>query len=87
MGTASATDGFDLHMIDLGDAYAFSVGSQKGADLFKGFHQVFEAIESDLEEINATLANEVGKLPLPAGFRRARNAGTAPRQLQQFHVG
>ncbi len=68
MGTASANDGFDLHMLDLGNAYAFSVGSQKGADLFKGFHQVFEAIESDLEEINAALQTKWENFPYRLEF-------------------
>lgn len=68
MGTASATDGFDLHMIDLGAAYAFSVGTEKGADLFKGFHQVFDALDSDLAVINETLQEKWGRFPYRLDF-------------------
>ncbi len=68
MGTASATDGFDLHMIDLGEAYAFSVGTQKGADLFKGFHQIFDAMDSDMEVVNETLQAKWGRFPYRLDF-------------------
>jgi ferredoxin len=33
MNTLSATEGYDLHLIDLGEAYAVETGTQAGADL------------------------------------------------------
>lgn len=68
MGTASATDGFDLHMVDLGNAYAFTVGSDKGDDLFKGFHPVFDAMDSDLELIHETLQDKWQHFPYRLNF-------------------
>lgn len=55
MGTATATDGFDLHMIDLGEVYAFRIGTSRGEALFKGFHQAFAALEADVARINERL--------------------------------
>lgn len=68
MGTASATDGFDLHMVDLGDAYAFSVGTPKGAALFKGFHQVFDAMDTDMALVNGTLQEKWEQFPYRLDF-------------------
>jgi len=68
MGTASATEGFDLHMIDLGDVYAFNVGTQKGADLFKGFRQAFDAMESDVVQINQVFAKKWEAFPYRLEF-------------------
>lgn len=55
MGTVTASEGFDLHMIDLGEAYAFRIGTSRGEALFKGFHQAFRALEADVERINLRL--------------------------------
>lgn len=58
MGTASASDGFDLHFIDLGDVYAVNVGTRKGAKLLEGFHHAFDALPSDMKRINRRLSEK-----------------------------
>lgn len=68
MGTASAADGFDLHMIDIGDAYAIKVGSEKGATLFQGCHQIFDAHTADLEHINQVLREKWDHFPYRLDF-------------------
>jgi ferredoxin len=78
MGTASATDGFDLHMIDLGDVYAFGVGTEKGAALFSGFRQVFAAMEPDMAQMNETLARKWDVFPYRLDF----DAQEMPELLQ-----
>ncbi|MCA9876072.1 MAG: 4Fe-4S dicluster domain-containing protein [Anaerolineales bacterium] len=68
MGTASAADGFDLHMVDLGEAYAFMSGTEKGAALFKGFHHIFDATDKDLAMINEVLQEKWEHFPYRLDF-------------------
>jgi ferredoxin len=58
MGTASATDGQDLHFIDLGEAYAINVVTRKGERLLEGFHHAFDALPSDMNRINRILSEK-----------------------------
>lgn len=58
MGTASASDGFDLHLLDLGDAYAVNVATRKGEKLLEGFHHAFDALPSDMKRINERLGEK-----------------------------
>lgn len=60
MGTLSVTEGYDLHLTDLGDAYAVDVGSEEGAKLLNGNHAVFDAQPEDLGKMNRVMA---GKWP------------------------
>lgn len=55
MGTGSAAGGYDLHMIDMGNAYAVHVGTEKGAALLHGFRHVFDAVAEDQAQIDARL--------------------------------
>lgn len=63
MGTASVADGYDLHLIDLGDAYAINVGTVRGEMLLKGFHHVFDVVESDMVRINEVLGSKWQEFP------------------------
>ncbi|MFN2137419.1 MAG: 4Fe-4S dicluster domain-containing protein [Candidatus Promineifilaceae bacterium] len=58
MGTASATDGFDLHFLDLGDVYAINVATRKGLRLMDGFHHAFDALPSDMARVNRRLSEK-----------------------------
>lgn len=55
MGTLTATDGYDLHLTDLGQAYAVDVGSEKGAALLEQYAEAREATEADMEQLNKVL--------------------------------
>lgn len=55
MGTASAADGFDLHMLDLGDVYIIDVNTRKGIELLKDCRNIFDALPPDVERLNQTL--------------------------------
>ena len=58
MGTASATNGFDLHFVDLGDVYAINMATRKGEKLLEGFHHAFDALPSDMTRINRHLGEK-----------------------------
>jgi sulfhydrogenase subunit beta (sulfur reductase) len=58
MGTASVTEGFDLHLTDLGDAYAVDIGSEKGEALLEGIDGLCEASDDDYERLNRTLSEK-----------------------------
>lgn len=58
MGTASAADGFDLHILDLEDVYAINVATRKGMKLLEGFHHAFDALPSDMARVNACLSEK-----------------------------
>jgi sulfhydrogenase subunit beta (sulfur reductase) len=68
MGTASSADGFDIHILDLGDVYALNVSTRKGAKLLDGFHHAFEAMPSDMERINQRFAEKWENFPYRLDF-------------------
>lgn len=68
MGTASATDGFDLHLLDVGDAYAVEIGSERGNQLLQGFHGAFDATVDDTRQINAILQEKWEEFPYQLEF-------------------
>lgn len=47
MGTLTADDGFDLHMIDLGEAYAVEIGTQAGEELLAKYADVRDATDAE----------------------------------------
>ena len=68
MGTLSATEGFDLHMTDLGDEYAFDVGTERGAKLLEGFSYARPAAEADYQRINRVISEKWPRFPLRLDF-------------------
>jgi sulfhydrogenase subunit beta (sulfur reductase) len=71
MDTMTATDGYDLHLTDLGQAYAVDIGSAKGATLLEEHSQAREATEADMRQLNNVLGAKwprfAYKLDLDAG--------------------
>lgn len=64
MGTATAPDGvFDLHFIDLDDVYFVQIGSDRGAQLFDGFENVYPATEYDTKRMNEAIAAKWSEFP------------------------
>lgn len=55
MGTLTAGEGYDLHLTDLGAAYAVDVGTEVGANLLAAYGQVAEADDDDVRRLNAVL--------------------------------
>lgn len=63
MGTASVTEGFDLHLTDMGDAYAVDIGSDRGAELLRGVEGVRDATGEDIDRLNQTLSDKWPHFP------------------------
>ncbi len=50
MGTLSADEGFDLHLADLGDAYAVEIGTSAGEELLASYAEVHEATAAEADQ-------------------------------------
>jgi sulfhydrogenase subunit beta (sulfur reductase) len=68
MGTLSADSGYDLHLTDLGAAYAVDVGSEGGMKLLRRYGQTHEATEADLQRLAKVLNAKWPRFPLKLNF-------------------
>ena len=68
MGTLSITEGYDLHLTDLGQSYAVDVGSEKGEALLEGFADIWDATDDDYQRVNAVMAEKWPKFPYRLNF-------------------
>jgi len=57
MGTLSADEGYDLHLVDLGEAYAVDVMTEGGRELIRNA-DVTPASETDIQRLNAVLSEK-----------------------------
>jgi ferredoxin len=55
MDTLTANDGYDLHLTDLGDAYAVDVGSEAGEALLKAGTEARPAADADMRALNKVM--------------------------------
>jgi sulfhydrogenase subunit beta (sulfur reductase) len=83
MGTLSVSDGYDLHLTDIGEAYAVDVGSDEGAALLEQHANVYPAAEPDMQQLNKVLGAKWPRFPykleidvdeLPALMRQSYNS-------------
>ncbi|MBN1311829.1 MAG: 4Fe-4S dicluster domain-containing protein [Anaerolineae bacterium] len=58
MGTLSITEGFDLHLTDLGDEYAVDIGSEKGEALLDNLEEVSDPTSEDYQRVNRVIAEK-----------------------------
>ncbi|MBS1253867.1 MAG: Anaerobic sulfite reductase subunit A [Anaerolineales bacterium] len=63
MGTLTADDGYDLHLTDLGAAYAVDVGSDEGKALLERFAEARPAAEADMQQLNKVLGAKWPRFP------------------------
>ncbi len=63
MGTLSIDEGYDLHLTDLGDAYAVDVGSEAGAALLKKYADAYPATKADMQQLNKVLGAKWPRFP------------------------
>lgn len=68
MGTLTVSDGYDLHLTDLGEAYAVDVGSEKGAALLKEHAEARQATEADMQQLNRVLGAKWPRFPYKLEF-------------------
>jgi sulfhydrogenase subunit beta (sulfur reductase) len=67
MGTLSADEGYDLHLVDLGEVYAVDVMTEAGQELIKNA-QVLPATATDIERLNAVLTEKWPRFPYRLDF-------------------
>jgi len=63
MGTLSVPEQFDLHLTDIGDAYAIEIGSKKGAALLDDFEAISEPLDKDYKLISRVMSNKWARFP------------------------
>jgi len=68
MGTLTVGNGFDLHLTDLGAAYAVDVGSERGAALLKTYSEARQATEADMQTLNKVLGAKWPRFPYRLEF-------------------
>jgi sulfhydrogenase subunit beta (sulfur reductase) len=68
MGTLTVSNGYDLHLTDLGEAYAVDVGSEKGAALLEKYAGVRQATEADMQQLNRVLGAKWSRFPYRLEF-------------------
>jgi len=68
MGTSTITDGYDLHLTDLGDAYSVDVGTLRGAKLVDGFDYAREGADEDISRVNQVMSDKWPLFPMRLEF-------------------
>jgi ferredoxin len=68
MGTLTVSNGYDLHLTDLGEAYAVDVGTEKGASLLNAYADPQEASEGDMQALNRVLGAKWPRFPYKLEF-------------------
>jgi len=68
MGTLTVTDGYDLHLTDLGESYAVDVGTKSGADLLARTKSAREAKDEDVKRFNKVMSEKWPRFPLRLDF-------------------
>ncbi len=68
MGTLSVTEGYDLHLTDMGDTYAIDIGTEKGAKLLEGVEGLRDATDEDYQHLNHTLSEKWPRFPYKLDF-------------------
>jgi ferredoxin len=56
MGTLTADEGYDLHLTDLGPAYAVDVATEAGEQLLSRYGTAGEATDADIRRLNEVLS-------------------------------
>ena len=67
MGTLSADEGYDLHLTDLGDAYAVDIGTDAGEHLLQ-HAQTTPPTEENIQRLNAVLSEKWPRFPYRLDF-------------------
>ena len=67
MGTLTADEGYDLHLVDLGDAYAVDAMTEAGQELITKAN-VTPATNADIERLNAVLSEKWPRFPYRLDF-------------------
>jgi sulfhydrogenase subunit beta (sulfur reductase) len=63
MGTLTVSNGYDLHLTDLGEAYAVEVGTEQGTALLNKHGDARQATEADMQALNRVLGAKWPRFP------------------------
>ncbi|MCZ7546786.1 MAG: 4Fe-4S dicluster domain-containing protein [Anaerolineae bacterium] len=58
MGTLSITEGYDIHLTDLGTDYAVDIDSEKGEAIIAGLSALWDPTDEDYERLNRVMAEK-----------------------------
>jgi ferredoxin len=67
MGTLTVSNGYDLHLTDMGDTYAVDVGTEKGTKLLK-YAEASKATDADMQQLNKVLGAKWPRFPYKLDF-------------------
>ena len=67
MGTLSADEGYDLHLTDLGDAYAIDIGTEAG-EAFCKHAPTSQPTNETIQRLNAVLSEKWPRFPYRLNF-------------------
>lgn len=81
MGTLSVSNGYDLHLTDLGENYAVDVGSEEGKALLKNYANARPATEADMQALNKVLSAKWSRFPYNLDF----DVGELPALMSQSY--
>lgn len=68
MNTLTASDGFDLHLTDLGDVYVVEVGTEAGAKLLQEHCHARDASEETIGRLNQVFSEKWARFPYRLDF-------------------
>ncbi len=68
MGTLTADEGYDLHLTDLGEAYAVDIGTTAGNDLLQQFARSRTAEPDEISRLNAVISDKWPRFPYRLDF-------------------
>ena len=71
MGTLTAEEGFDLHLTDLGTAYAVEVATEAGEKLLSQYADAAAATDADVEKLSAVRGAKSSRFEDRLGFDKA----------------
>jgi ferredoxin len=81
MGTLSVSNGYDLHLTDLGESYAVDVGSEEGAGLLEKYAEAYPATEADMRQLNKVLGAKWPRFP----YKLELDVGELPALMSQAY--
>lgn len=81
MGTLTVSNSYDLHLTDLGEAYAVDVGSEAGAALLDKYSEATPATEEQMQQLNKVLSAKWPRFPYKLEF----DVGELPALMSQSY--
>ncbi|MGD9100609.1 MAG: hypothetical protein PVF45_09010 [Anaerolineae bacterium] len=68
MDSLTVSEGYDLHLTDVGEAYAVDVGTEAGEALLEKFAEARLATEKDMQQLNKALGAKWPRFPYKLDF-------------------